>query len=156
MQFASISSNPDHVLRHYFKDKNPTGHSLRPVVITFLVKTLAILYPGYFMQFYFSAISGIRTHDPPVESHRLNQCATTSHVTKSPCILWAYIIHSFIHFGHFYSAPSSPLLLRGAPDYSTDTVSEFHVEAHRQLQIKALPKVPTWRLERESNPRPSG
>src|SRR6218665_2181721 len=29
-------------------------------------------------------------------------------------------IHSFIHFGHFYSAPSSPILLRGAPDYSTD------------------------------------
>src|SRR6218665_172038 len=25
-------------------------------------------------------------------------------------------MHSFIHFGHFYSAPSSPLLLRGAPD----------------------------------------
>src|SRR6218665_1383709 len=41
---------------------------------------------------------------------------------------------SFIHsFGHFYSAPSSPLLLRGAPDYSTDTVSEFHAEAHMQL-----------------------
>ena len=65
-------------------------------------------------------------------------------------------IHSFIHSGHFYSAPSSPLLLRGAPDYSTDTVSEFHPEAHRQLQVKDLPKVPTWRLERESNPRPSG
>src|SRR6218665_1984135 len=29
-------------------------------------------------------------------------------------------IHSFIHSGHFYRAPSSPL--RGAPDYSTDTV----------------------------------
>src|SRR6218665_2832078 len=65
-------------------------------------------------------------------------------------------IHSFIHSGHFYSAPSSPLQLRGAPDYSTDTVSEFHAEAHRQLQVKDLPKVPTWRLERESNPRPSG
>src|SRR6218665_2000148 len=26
-----------------------------------------------------------------------------------------------------YSAPSSPQLLRGAPDYSTDTVSEFHL-----------------------------
>src|SRR6218665_586546 len=63
----------------------------------------------------------------------------------------------FIHsFGHFYSAPSSPLLLRGAPDYSTDAVSEFHAEAHRQLQVKDLPKVLTWRLERESNPRPSG
>ena len=36
----------------------------------------------------------------------------------------------FIHSGHFYSAPSSPLLLRGAPDYSMDTVSEFHAEAH--------------------------
>ena len=42
-------------------------------------------------------------------------------------------IHSFIHSDHFYSASSSPLLLRGAPDYSTDTVSEFHAEAHRQL-----------------------
>src|SRR6218665_3543818 len=65
-------------------------------------------------------------------------------------------IYSFIHSGHFYSAPSSPLLLRGAPDHSTDTVSEFHLEAHSQLQVKDLPKVPTWRLERESNPRPSG
>src|SRR6218665_3940133 len=27
-------------------------------------------------------------------------------------------IHSFIHSGHLYSAPSSLLLLRGAPDYS--------------------------------------
>src|SRR6218665_3673397 len=54
-----------------------------------------------------------------------------------------YIIHSFTHSGHFYSAPSSPLPLRGAPDYSTDTVSEFHAEAHRQLQVKDLPKVPT-------------
>jgi len=25
---------------------------------------------------------------------------------------------SFIHSGHFYSAPSSPLLFRGAPDYT--------------------------------------
>src|SRR6218665_3798604 len=33
---------------------------------------------------------------------------------------------------------SSPLPLRGAPDYSTDTVSEFHAEAHRQLQVKDL------------------
>ena len=66
------------------------------------------------------------------------------------------LVHSFIHSGHFYSASSSPPLLRGASDYSADTVSEFHAEAHRQLQVKDLPKVPTWRLERESNPRPSG
>jgi len=58
--FRSISSNPDHALRHYFKDKNPTGRNLRPVVITllFLEKTLVILilYPVYFMQFCFRAI----------------------------------------------------------------------------------------------------
>src|SRR6218665_685833 len=36
--------------------------------------------------------------------------------------------------------------------YSTDNISEFHAEAYRQLQVKDLPKVPTWRLERESNP----
>src|SRR6218665_1143571 len=44
-------------------------------------------------------------------------------------------IHSFIHSGHFYSASSSHLLLRGAPDYSTDTVSEFHAEAHSQATV---------------------
>ena len=50
---------------------------------------------------------------------------------------------SFIHSCHFYSALSSPLLPRGAPEYSTDTVSEFHAEAHRQLQVKDLPNAPT-------------
>src|SRR6218665_1035735 len=69
-----------------------------------------------------------------------------------PLPLWTstcgrHEIHSFIHSGHFYSAISSPLLLRGAPDYNTDTVSEFHAETHSQLQVKALPKAPTWRLE---------
>src|SRR6218665_1187561 len=64
--------------------------------------------------------------------------------------------HSFIHSGLFYSAHSSPLPLRGAPDHSTDTVLEFHAEAHRQLQVKDLPKVPTCCPERESNPRPFG
>src|SRR6218665_2303681 len=43
--------------------------------------------------------------------------------------------HSFIHSGHFYSTSSSPLLLRGAHDYSTDTVSEFHAETHRQSSV---------------------
>src|SRR6218665_1454185 len=28
--FRSICSNSDHVLRHYFTDKRPTGHNLRP------------------------------------------------------------------------------------------------------------------------------
>src|SRR6218665_4005336 len=57
-----------------------------------------------------------------------------SYLTQfSSCYTSMY--HSFIHSGQFYSAPSSSLPLRGAPDYSTDTVSEFHAEAHRQLQV---------------------
>jgi len=35
------------------------------------------------------------------------------------------MVYSFIHSRHFYSASSGPLLLRGAPDYSTDTVLEL-------------------------------
>jgi len=35
------------------------------------------------------------------------------------------VIHSFTHLGYFYSASSSPLLLRGAPDYSIDAESEL-------------------------------
>src|SRR5688572_3651397 len=54
-----------------------------------------------------------------------------------------------------YSAPSG-FLLRGAPDYSADAESEFHAEAHEQLRVKDLPRVPTRRLEVDSNPQPSG
>src|SRR6218665_3398818 len=32
----------------------------------------------------------------------------------------------------------------------------FTPKRHRQLRMKNLPKVPTWRLKRDSNPRPFG
>src|SRR5688572_26583504 len=54
-----------------------------------------------------------------------------------------------------YSAPSR-FLLRGAPDYSADTESEFHAEAHEQLRVKDLSRVPTRWFEVDSNPQPSG
>ena len=41
-------------------------------------------------------------------------------------------------------------------DYSADTVSKFHAEAHKQLRVKDLPRVPTRRFEVDSNPQPSG
>src|SRR2546428_448730 len=62
--------------------------------------------------------------------------------------------HIVIHFRYLYSAPSR-FLLRGAPDYSADTESEFHAEAHEQLRVKDLPRVPTRRLEVDSNTQPS-
>src|SRR6218665_2712767 len=75
----------------------------------------------------------------------LSSCSTLalSRARVNPPPYIHSFIHSFIHSGHFYGAPSSPLPLRGAPDYSKDTVSEYHAEAHRQLQVKDLPKVPT-------------
>src|SRR6218665_1165356 len=71
-------------------------------------------------------------------------------------------MHSFmcftcnIHSSYFYSASLSPLLLRGAPDTAWILCRSFMPKRHRQLQVKDLSKVPTWRLERDSNPRPFG
>ena len=54
-----------------------------------------------------------------------------------------------------YSAPSR-VLLRGAADYSAYTEWECHAEAHEKLRVKDLLRVPTRRLEVDSNPQPSG
>src|ERR1043165_9047838 len=60
----------------------------------------------------------------------------------------------YVYMSSCYSAPSR-FLLRGALDYSADTESEFHAEAHEQLRVKDLPRVPMRRLEVDSNPQPS-
>src|SRR6218665_265345 len=65
-------------------------------------------------------------------------------------------IHSFIHSDHFYSTSSSPLLLRSAPYTAQILCQSFTPKHHRHLQVKDLPKVPMWWLERDSNLRPSG
>src|SRR6218665_1775291 len=62
-----------------------------------------------------------------------------------------------IVFIHFYSSPHGVSLSEALPTTAIDTVSEFYTRKRkRQLQVKDLPKVPTWQLERDSNPRPSG
>src|SRR6218665_3897425 len=54
-------------------------------------------------------------------------------------------LHSFIPA--ISIAPFQVLYYSEAlPTTARDTVSEFHAEAHRQLQGKDLPKVPKWRL----------
>ena len=63
--------------------------------------------------------------------------------------------HSFIQSGYFYSASSSPLLFRGVPNTSCILCWSFMPERNRQLQLKDLPKVLTWRPEQDSNPWPS-
>src|SRR6218665_120696 len=61
-------------------------------------------------------------------------------------------LHSFIHSGYFISVSSSPILLRGAPDTERILCRSFTPKRHRQLRVKDLPTVPTWRLERDSIP----
>ena len=63
-------------------------------------------------------------------------------------------INSLIHSGYFYSASSSPPLLGGASDTARIMCRSFTPKRHRQLRVKDLVKVPTWLLERDSNPRP--
>src|SRR6218665_5405 len=43
------------------------------------------------------------------------------------------LIHSFIHSDHFYSASSSPLLHRSAPDTARRLCRSFTPKRHRQL-----------------------
>ena len=61
-------------------------------------------------------------------------------------------IHLFIHSGHFLSASSSPLLLKGALDYSTDTVSEFHAEAPQAIASEGLAQGPYVATRAEVEP----
>jgi len=67
-----------------------------------------------------------------------------------------WLIHSFIHLGYFYSASSSPLLLRGAPDTARTLCRSFMPKHHRQLQVKDLEKFRMWWLEWDWNRRPFG
>jgi len=53
--------------------------------------------------------------------------------------------HSF----NFYSASSSPLLLRGTPDTARILCRSFTPKLHRELRVKGLPKFRTLRLERD-------
>jgi len=52
--------------------------------------------------------------------HRRHYCVNILQLMRSTFLQISALVHSFIH-----SASSSPLLLRGAPDYSIDTASEL-------------------------------
>src|SRR6218665_3751264 len=83
-------------------------------------------------------------------------------VSGSVSVRVAYIF-SFIHSGYFYSASSVrcysealPLAARIHHDTAGILYRSFTPQRHKQLRVKDLPKVPTWRLERDSNPGPFG
>src|SRR6218665_3038470 len=66
-------------------------------------------------------------------------------------------IHSFIQA--ISIAPLQSATTQKRSRHSTDRpllCRSFSPNLHRQLRVKDLPKVPTWRVERNSNPRPSG
>jgi len=54
-------------------------------------------------------------------------------------------MYAYIHSGHFYSASSSPLLLRGAPDYSMDSFGyciEVSCQSTQETVSKGLAQCP--------------
>ena len=55
---------------------------------------------------------------------------------------------SSIHSDYFYSTSSSPLIFRSDPDTARILRQSVAPKRHRQLRVKDLSKVPTWRLER--------
>src|SRR6218665_626783 len=64
---------------------------------------------------------------------------------------------SFTHSEYFYSASSSPLLLRGTPPTTALILCRNYMLKHyRQLCVMDLPKVPMWWLEWDSNLQPFG
>src|SRR6218665_1338446 len=84
-----------------------------------------------------------------------NHCYRLKTIAHSVIFIRSFI-HSFIHSSYFYSASSSPLLLRGAPTTAQILCRSFTLKRHRQVRVKDLPKVLTWWQERDSNPRPFG
>src|SRR6218665_4050377 len=94
-----------------------------------------------------------------------NKCISTDLLVLLGLGLALPYCNQFIHFEYFYIASTSPLLLRGAPDYSMDTVSEYIVGVYCRtywalycnlnhyngtvtmnptlFQVKDLPKVAT-------------
>ena len=72
-------------------------------------------------------------------------------------------VHSYIHCfiysisQAFCIAPlQEPRLLIGAPDTARILCRNISPKRYRQLWVIYLPKVPTWRIERESNLWPFG
>src|SRR6218665_445284 len=72
-----------------------------------------------------------------------------SFMTPHHHLLYVFI-HSFIHPGYFYSAPSTT---QRRSHTARILCRSFTPKRHRQMRVKDLSKVPTWRLERDLNPR---
>src|SRR6218665_1808897 len=63
-------------------------------------------------------------------------------------------LHPTIHSGYFHSASSSPLLLRGAPDYSMDSVSGFHAKSAQATVSKRFAQGPYVAARARVEPTP--
>ena len=77
-------------------------------------------------------------------------------ITQLQCILLNF--HSFVHYMQAISIV--PLQVQSYSE-ALSTQHKYCVgvnkpKRHRQLRLKDLPKAPTWRLERDSNPRSFG
>ena len=77
----------------------------------------------------------------------------------APCYRWCAMLWShFLLYSLIPGISVAPLQVhyRSALDTARILCRSFTPKRHRQLRAKDLPKVPTWRLEPDSNPRPVG
>ena len=82
----------------------------------------------------------MKTLNPHMQS-QVQDCLCISSVLSFKVFPYCIVLY----LNTCYSAPTR-FLFRGAPDYCADAESEFHAEAHEQLRVKELPRVPTRRL----------
>src|SRR6218665_3848472 len=85
---------------------------------------------------------------------RFEVSINTSNVHRA--LFWSAIRRCLVHktlvllinLGYFYSSSSSDYY---SPNTARILCRSFVLKRHRQLQVKDLPKVPTWQLEWDSN-----
>ena len=102
--------------------------------------------PVHVQALYVDSTSSLRSPPPPVNA-----------IISITLFCFFLMIPLPVLFIHLFTPDISKAPLKATNTqrrsrHSTDTVSEFHAEA--QLRMKDLPRVPTWRLEQDSNLRP--
>src|SRR6218665_921893 len=95
-------------------------------------------------------------HLSTIRKRHFTYCIVAIHLYSTSCSAYqSEALHSFIQT--ISIAPLQvPYYSEALPIQHKYCVGVNTPKCHRQLQVKDLPKVPTWWQERDSNQRPSG
>src|SRR6218665_2880571 len=99
------------------------GPTTESVALIWILKDLLVLHKYTIFLFLVNKFACCKKLGTRSMSHQCSKYTPIQGLTGLD--ISNYSNHSFINSGYFYSTSSSPLLLRGAPDYSIDTVLEL-------------------------------